>query len=356
MTTAEDATHAPDEVQGIDAKRVTAWFEDHVDDIEPPLSFSLIAGGHSNLTFGVSDANGSRWVLRRPPLGHVLATAHDMSREHTIISALGPTAVPVPPTFGLCTDDDVNGAPFYVMGYVDGHVVRDATTATGALDAAGRQRAGHSIADVLADIHAVDVDAVGLGELGRKEGYIARQLKRWYSQFQASNQLTKRPVPLVHAVHDELAARTPAQGPAAIVHGDYRLDNCMVDSAGDVIAVLDWEICTLGDPMADVGLLMVYWNEASDGEQALLAAPTAVEGFPTRAELLERYAARSGRDLSNVDFYIAFGYWKLACIIEGVYSRYAEGAMGKPTAGFEAFEHQVVSLAERAHEAVSRLR
>ena len=353
MTTAGETS--ADHVQGIDASRVTDWFLDHVPGVVPPLSFALIAGGHSNLTFGVTDADGNRWVLRRPPLGHVLATAHDMSREHKIISALGPTAVPVPATPGLCMDTEVNGAPFYVMSYVDGHVVRDAATATSVLDRDGRQRAGESIADVMAAIHAVDVDAVGLGDLGRKDGYIARQLKRWYSQFQASNELTGRPVPQIHEVHDALAARIPDQVGTAIVHGDYRLDNCMVDGDGNVIAVLDWEICTLGDAMADVGLLMVYWNEATDGDSTLLVAPTAVDGFPSRAEMLARYAAKSGRDVSQVDYYIAFAHWKLACIIEGVYSRYAKGAMGKPAAGFEGFERQVTALAERAQAAVDRL-
>jgi aminoglycoside phosphotransferase (APT) family kinase protein len=341
-------------LNGIDQPKVTRWFEQNVPEAVGPLEFALIAGGHSNLTFGVTDAKGEKWVLRRPPLGHVLATAHDMSREHTIISALGPTPVPVAPAVGLCTDPEVNGAPFYVMRFVDGHVLRDSATATAVLDTDGRRRAGESIADVLADIHAVDVDAVGLGELGRKEGYIARQLKRWYSQFQASNELTHRPVPSVHEVHERLAAQIPDQGPATIVHGDYRLDNCMVDETGEVIAVLDWEICTLGDPLADVGLLAVYWSDPGD-EHALLAAPTTADGFLTRAQLLARYAERSGRDLSAIDFYVAFGYWKLACIVEGVYSRYAEGAMGKPAAGFEAFERQVVTLAERALEAAGRL-
>ena len=341
-------------VNGVNAPKVTAWFEEHVPEAVAPLEFELIAGGHSNLTFSVTDAKGERWVLRRPPLGHVLATAHDMSREFTIISALGPTLVPVAPAIGLCMDLEVNEAPFYVMRFVDGHVLRDASIANAVLDRDGRRRAGESIADVLADIHAVDVDAVGLGELGRKEGYIARQLKRWYSQFQASNELTKRPLPIVHEVHDRLAARIPDQGPATIVHGDYRLDNCMVDDTGQVIAVLDWEICTLGDPLADVGLLAVYWTDAGD-EQALLTSPTTADGFLTRAQLLARYAERSDRDLSQVDFYVAFGYWKLACIVEGVYSRYAEGAMGKPAAGFEAFERQVVTLAQRALDASERL-
>jgi aminoglycoside phosphotransferase (APT) family kinase protein len=342
-------------IDGVNEANVTAWFETNVKGVTPPLSFDLIAGGHSNLTFAVTDASRTRWVLRRPPLGHVLATAHDMRREHTIISALGPTPVPVAPAIGLCTDDDVNGAPFYVMGFVDGNVIRDAEAARTHLDEAGRRQASESIADVMADIHAVDVDAVGLGELGKKDGYIARQLKRWYSQFEQSQELTERPVPLVHEVHDTLSACIPPQQGATIVHGDYRLDNCMLGFDNRIAAVLDWEICTLGDPLADVGLLMVYWNEATDQHQALItSAATAVPGFATRAELLERYGKRSSRDLSAVDFYVAFGYWKLACIVEGVYARYAHGAMGKPAAGFEAFATQTVRLAEAAKAAADK--
>jgi aminoglycoside phosphotransferase (APT) family kinase protein len=338
--------------EGIDEANVTAWFEANIAGVEPPLRFELIAGGHSNLTFGVTDGAGGHWVLRRPPLGHVLATAHDMRREHTIISALGPTPVPVAPALGLCMDETVNGAPFYVMGFVDGHVVRDAATARTQLDESGRRRAGESIADVLARIHAVDPDAVGLGELGRKDGYIERQLNRWYKQFQQSK---TRELPLVDEVYELLRQRIPpAQGEATIVHGDYRLDNCMVDGDGEVIAVLDWEICTLGDPMADVGLLMVYWNDPDDESAALLTAPTTVEGFPRRADLLERYALQSGRDVSTVDYYVAFGYWKLACIVEGVYARYVGGAMGKDASGFEAFAQQVVRLTEAAKAAVTQ--
>jgi aminoglycoside phosphotransferase (APT) family kinase protein len=342
-------------IDGVNEANVTAWFEANVDGAKGPLAFELIAGGHSNLTFGVTGAMGGRWVLRRPPLGHVLATAHDMRREHTIISALGPTPVPVAPAIGLCTDEDVNGAPFYVMGYVDGNVIRDADAARAHLDEDGRRQASESVADVMADIHAVDVDAVGLGELGKKEGYIARQLKRWYSQFQQSQELTERPVPLIHEVHDTLSACIPQQEGATIVHGDYRLDNCMLGYDNEIAAVLDWEICTLGDPLADVGLLMVYWNEASDSHDTLItASATTLPGFATRAELLERYAKTSGRDLSAIDFYVAFGYWKLACIVEGVYARYAHGAMGKPAQGFEAFATQTVRLAEAAKAAVDK--
>jgi aminoglycoside phosphotransferase (APT) family kinase protein len=337
--------------QGIDEERVVPWLEANVDGLAGPFEFLLIAGGHSNLTYKVTDANGRAVVLRRPPLGQVLATAHDMGREHRIISALGPTPVPVAPALGYCDDPDVNGAPFYVMDFVEGHIVRDSATAEKVFTPEQRRTAGESLVDVLADIHAVDPDAVGLGDLGRKEGYIERQLNRWYTQFQASQ---TRDVPAVDSVHEKLKASIPEQGPATIVHGDYRLDNCMLDDSGHVNAVLDWEICTLGDPMADVGLLMVYWTDPGDEGTALLTASTLAEGFPRRTELLERYAARSGRDVSGVDFYTAFGYWKLACIIEGVYNRYKGGSMGADASGFEGFGEQVIRLASAAEEAVSR--
>ncbi len=338
--------------EGIDRTKVTAWFTDHVAAVDPPLSFELIAGGRSNLTFTVTDVAGRRWVLRRPPLGQVLATAHDMGREHTIISALGPTDVPVAPAVRLCTDESVNGAPFYVMDFVDGHVLRNRASAD-ALAPDQRRPAAFSLVDVLGRIPAVAPDAVGLGQLGRKEGYIARQLKRWYAQYEQSKTTELAAVDEVHAT---LSAQVPEQGPAAIVHGDYRLDNTMVDDDGAVVAVLDWEICTLGDPLADVGLLSVYWTEPTDDHPALLDAPTLAEGFPGRAELVDRYAAASGRDLSDIDFYVAFGYWKLACILQGVYARYVGGAMGAEAAGFEGFADQVRLLAETAREHAGKIR
>jgi aminoglycoside phosphotransferase (APT) family kinase protein len=334
---------------GIDEARVTPWLEEHVAGVRAPLVYSLIAGGHSNLTYRVDDAGGGAYVLRRPPLGHVLATAHDMGREHRIISALGPTPVPVAPALAYCDDPEVNGAPFYVMGFVEGHVLRDPATAE-QLDEDRRRTAGESLIDVLADIHAVDPDAVGLGELGRKEGYIERQLRRWHKQFLDSK---TREVPALERVFERLQADVPEQGPATIVHGDYRLDNCLVGDDGRIAAVLDWEICTLGDPLADLGLLMVYWTDPEDESAALLTAPTALPGFLRRKDLLQRYAERSGRDLSAIDYYTAFGYWKLACIVEGVYARYRGGAMGSEASGFEAFATQVERLAAAAEEAVT---
>jgi aminoglycoside phosphotransferase (APT) family kinase protein len=336
---------------GIDSGPVTGWLAERVGTLTPPLTFSPIAGGHSNLTFTVTDTDGRRWVLRRPPLGQVLATAHDMAREHRIISALAGTEVPVAPVVGLCEDEAVNGAPFYVMDFVDGQVVRDPFAAS-SLDPEVRRRAGESLIEVLARIHTVVPAEVGLDDLGRHEGYIERQLKRWHGQLEASR---TRDLPVMDEVHTALCASVPEQGPATIVHGDYRLDNCMLAPDGSVMAVLDWELCTLGDPLADLGLLCVYWSDPGDAGNLAVNGATAVGGFPTRRELIDRYSELTGRDTSHIDFYVAFGYWKLACIVEGVYSRYAGGAMGdRAGQDFSAFADAVSELADAALEATQR--
>ena len=341
------------DVPGIDIAAVRQWMETHVESATGPFTFEVIAGGHSNLTYKVTGADGRRFVLRRPPLGHVLASAHDMSREFRIIDALSDTPVPVAPALGFCDDTAVNSAPFYVMDFVDGLVIRDRDSAEQLLTPDARRRASESIVDTMAAIHAVRPDAVGLADLGRHEGYIARQLKRWYGQW---NQQKTRDLPSVDRVHDELLARIPEQGPATLVHGDYRLDNCMIDSSGDVIAVLDWEICTLGDPMADLGLLMVYWTGPNDDMSAWTGQACTAPGFLDRSDMAERYARVSGRDISQLDFYTAFAYWKLVCILEGVYARYLGGALGqRDPAELEPFNAQVLGAAARAEEMLSRL-
>jgi aminoglycoside phosphotransferase (APT) family kinase protein len=341
-------------IAGIDVPRVSDWLVGHVDAAAAPFTFEVIAGGHSNLTYRVDDAGGHRFVLRRPPLGHVLASAHDMGREFRIISALQDTPVPVAPALGYCDDLEVNGAPFYVMGFVDGHVVRERATAEAVLDLDARRRASESIVDTMAAIHAVDLGSVGLADLGRHEGYIARQLKRWHSQVSAQR---TRDLPIIDRVHDQLATRIPDQGPATLVHGDYRLDNCMVGDDGRVVAVLDWEICTLGDPMADLGLLMVYWTGPGDDPTAWTGSATTAPGFLDRTELAHRYADVSGRDISELDFYVAFAFWKLACILEGVYARYVGGALGqRDPAELEPFKEQVDAAASNAERTLERLR
>jgi len=347
--TAGEAAAAP---EGIDRAGVEGWFASNVDGAEPPLSFERISGGHSNLTYRVRDAAGRRWALRRPPLGKRLGSAHDMGREHKVVSALGPTPVPVAPVVGLCEDESVNGAPFYVMEFVEGPILRGLAEADAFPEEADRRAIGERVADTLVAIHAVDPDAVGLGDLGRKEDYVARQLHRWHGQWEESK---TRELAAIDAVHERLSARIPRQGPATIVHGDYRLDNMILSPSGEVAAVVDWELCTLGDPLADVGLLMVYWPERGEEEPVALGRPANLApGFPTREELRDRYVERSGRDLSDLDFFVALGYWKLAIILEGVYARYAAGAYGKPNEGIQQFARLVERLAEAADQAERR--
>ena len=328
------------------SENVEGWLVANIPGATAPFHYTQIAGGHSNLTFKVDDSAGHSYVLRRPPLGHRLASAHDMTREHRIIAGLANTNVPVAPALGLCTDEGINELPFYVMSFVDGHVVREKSVAEKLLGPSGCRRASESIVDTMAAIHNVDLVATGLDTLGKHEDYIARQLKRWHGNIVEQR---TRDLPLVDSVYEELMKRIPTQGPATLVHGDYRLDNCMVDAEGNVIAVLDWEICTLGDPMADLGLLMVYWTGPNDDASAWANPVNTAEGFMNRAELAERYGKVSGRDISQLDFYVAFAFWKLACIIEGVYARYLGGALGqKDPAELEPFRLQVEGASQRA--------
>ncbi len=344
------STAAP---EGIEAEAVTAWFAQHVPDARLPLEFSLIEAGHSNMTFVVTDASDQHWVLRRPPLHNVLATAHDMGREHRAIAALHPEGFPCPRPLGLCTDPSVNGAPFYVMEHVDGSVIRNATDAA-ALPHRTRRALSGSLVEVLAHLHSFDPDAVGLADHGRREGYVARQLRRWLRQV-ADTGAAERPE--IRDVHDHLAARVPQQSTTGIVHGDYRLDNCIVGGDGKVRAVLDWELCTLGDVLADVAMLLTYWSEPGDESQALDNAPTAVEGFYSRAELIDAYAESSGRSLDQIDFYLAWGAWRLACILIGVQARYEAGAMGDkaPLEGIETFAGRIDGLVARAQRHAARV-
>jgi aminoglycoside phosphotransferase (APT) family kinase protein len=332
-------------VHGIDIDRVSRWLTDHVAGATAPFEFTLITGGRSNLTFLVTGADGLRFVLRRPPLGHVLATAHDMAREHRIIEAVGRTDVPVPRTLGLCTDEAVNGPPFYVMEHVAG-VVLDSPASAEPLSLDVRRRASEHLVDVLAALHAADIDDIGLGDLARREGYVERQIKRWSTQWANSR---TRDLPAIDAVAARLAAGVPEQQGVAIAHGDYRFGNVITDvERGRVAAVLDWELCTLGDPLADLGYLGVYW--AGPDGTARHNDPTSLPGFPTFGEVVARYAERTGRDVSHIDYYVAFSSFRLAVISEGVYARYLHGAMGDqhdPDV-LDQFRTSTENLAERA--------
>ena len=283
----------------------------------------LIAGGRSNLTYLLEDGE-HRIVLRRPPLGHVLATAHDMAREHRIIGALADSAVPVPRALALCTDASVNGTPFYAMSFVDGLVVRADLTG---LDDSARHQLAATMMAVLADLHEVDVEAAGLADFGRPEGFMGRQLTRWSKQLDASR---SRELPGIDRLRDDLAANLPPSQGSGIVHGDYRLDNLVVAPPGAadalaVRAVLDWEMATLGDPLADLGLLLAYWDVMSELDSSVVVNVGASQGFPSSATLTAWYRARRDVDLGPLPWYKAFGLFKLAVILEGIHYRYQLG-------------------------------
>ncbi|MEU7577489.1 phosphotransferase family protein [Streptomyces sp. NPDC041068] len=284
-----------------------------------PLTARLIEGGRSNLTYAVTDG-ASRWVVRRPPLGHVLATAHDMKREHRVIEALHPTAVPVPTPVILCEDDSVLGAPFYVMEFVEGTPYRTAEE----LAPLGPERTRGAVlglVDTLVDLHAVAPAAVGLGDFGRPEGFLDRQLRRWGKQLDASR---NRDLAGIDELHSALGRALPPSPAPTVVHGDYRLDNVLIGDDDRIKAVLDWEMSTLGDPLTDLGLLVMY-SAKLEVPDSPVSTTAGAPGHPDPAELIERYAARSGRDVSAVSWYTAFAWFKLAVILEGIHYRYTLG-------------------------------
>jgi aminoglycoside phosphotransferase (APT) family kinase protein len=277
----------------------------------------------------------------------VLPTAHDMVREHTVMSALAGTPVPVPRTLHLCTDPEVLGGQFYVMERVEGHVCRDALPPGYADEPAQRRAIGEGLVAVLADLHGVDPEQVGLGQFGRPEGYLERQVRRWVKQWDATR---IEGVSGLDPLAADLAAAVPATPRSSIVHGDYRLDNTMLspDQPGRIAAVLDWEMSTLGDPLADLGILLVYWSQADDTDErdmgAVVRSATALEGFPTRAEVADLYAARTGMDLTALPWAVSFGFFKLAVVCAGIVARVRGGAMVGD--GFAGIEERIAPLVE----------
>ncbi|MDX6742846.1 phosphotransferase family protein [Actinocorallia sp. A-T 12471] len=345
-----EPSESPEPVPGLDFPRLTRWLADTLPDAGALTGATLIAGGRSNLTYRLDfagESGGTSVALRRQPLGHVLPTAHDMVREHRVLSALADSGgVPVPRPLGLCTDKDVLGADFYVMEWVDGRILR---VPEDAADVTPGQRAAVSdrLAEALAAIHTLDVDKAGLGDFGRPEGYMARQLKRWGQQWERSK---TRELPAYDRLVERLAAALPDNPRSGLVHGDFRLDNALVrlEPEPAIAAVVDWEMSTLGDPLADLGLTLVYWAEAGEPQLPVGSTITAEPGFPTRAQFTERYAALTGFDVSGLDYYVAFGCFKLAIILEGIHARFVKGqTVGE---GFDQIGLGVPLLLDRAHE------
>jgi aminoglycoside phosphotransferase (APT) family kinase protein len=312
----------------VSAPALTEWLRSSVPEVAVgagPVAVERISGGHSNLTYRITDGVGQRWALRRPPTGLVLATAHDMSREWRFLTALAPTPVPVARPVAFCADPAVLGAPCYLMEWVDGDVLGDEPSGR-RLAPAARRTAGLQVSDVLVDLHAVDPDGVGLADLRRPGSYLERQLKRWHRQVHES---AVPDLAVVDAVHARLRERMPESTEVRIAHGDFRLGNLAVAPDGRVQAVFDWELATLGDPLADLGWLLASWGRPGDDPPPTIHGPTTADGFPERDELVRRYAERSGRDVGELDYYVGFARWRSACIGAGVYTRYVGGVMGQ---------------------------
>lgn len=329
--------------RGLDLGALRAWLDAQAPGtVNAELTATLITGGKSNLTYSVSD--GTReYVVRRPPMGHVLATAHDMSREYHAMAALAPTDVPVPRMIALCEDTDVIGAPFYVMEKVAGTPYNRASDL--AVLGADRTRViTERMVDTLAVLHSVDYVAVGLAEFGRPEGYLGRQVKRWKKQLAASQ---SRDLPGMDELVARLEATLPEESGATIVHGDFRLDNLLVDDSDRVTAVLDWEMSTLGDPLTDLAILLAYQQlaEGADPQGAaanMVTDAARAEGFLSREEILARYADKSGRDVSEIHFHLGLAFFKLAVILEGIHYRHVHGqTVG---AGFDGIGEMVHPL------------
>ncbi|MGI8925549.1 MAG: phosphotransferase family protein [Tepidiformaceae bacterium] len=333
---------------GINYEGVSGFFATNVPGGDVPLDIQLLSGGRSNLTYIVR-GGGRVWVLRRPPLGHVLPTAHDMAREFKVISGLAGTGVPVPGAIALCEDPEVNGFPFYVMDYCEGVIVADAFPPGYADSEADCRRISLALVDTLVALHAVDYNAVGLGDFGHPEGYLERQVRRWSQQWERSK---VRDVPAIDEVIRRLRAALPDSPPPTVVHGDYRLGNMILDPAdpGRVVAILDWEMATLGDPLSDLGYTLIYWGDVSDPPERIAARPTAAltarPGFFTRDEVVTEYARRSGRDVEHIDFYMVLANYKLAVITEGIHARFLAGeTVGEGFGGYDQAAENLVNLA-----------
>lgn len=333
---------------GYDRPAVEAWIESNLDGLVGPFRWSRLEGGHSNLTFLLRDGRDRTAVIRRPPQGELLPKAHDMKREFTIISGLGRTDVPVATAHGLCEDTSVTGAVFYIMSEVGGRALYTAEDVEDWLSAEARDAVGYAFMETLAKLHAIDPADVGLDQLSKPSGYVERQLRVWYGSWLASAEAAQYDDDRIHRMNEVLSGQIPDQGPARVVHGDYGMHNCMINQDGSVAAVLDWEIATLGDPMADFAYALNNWSDPDDTIYVSHTGATTAPGFARRQALADHYAELTGRDMSNLAFYRTFNYFKTACILHGVYARYLQGQKSAEGVDLEAMRERMIGSIDLA--------
>jgi len=337
-----------DKTPGYDVPAVEDWLATRVPALRAPFTWTKLEGGHSNLTYRIDGADGVRSaVIRRPPMGELLPKAHDMGREWACISALW-GRVPVAEPLAFCESPDVTGAHFYVMGLVDGKAMYGRADVEAWIPESNRVKAAESWIDALGALHSLDIDEIGLGELGRRDGYVERQMKTWYRSWTSSAEAAEVDDQRIHDLYDTLIAGMPEPGPSTVVHGDYGTHNVMFGPDSTVAAVVDWEIATLGDPMADLGYAINAWVEPGDPFIDQAESTSLATGFPARQHLIDRYATATGRDVSKLPYYRAFNRFKLACIVHGVYARYRRGQKAIDAESLEELRQRMTGLIEAA--------
>lgn len=343
------------QAEGYDIPAVEQWIKDNVSTLKPPFIWTRLEGGHSNLTYMIKDQSGKLAVIRRPPQGVLLPKAHDMSREWSLISALGPTQVPVPEAIGFCESPDVTGAWFYIMGHIEGRPLYSREETEEWVPLEKREAMAFDMVDVLAALHSLDPDEIGLGELGKKDSYIGRQLKTWYRSWMASIEPAKFDDPRAHELQKYFIENLPDQGMARVVHGDYACHNVLIGPDSKVAAVVDWEISTLGDPMADLAYFLNVWSE-TEAERELNLGGAGAPGFPPRSALAGRYGEKTGRSMELLDYYIGFNRWKSAAIVHGVYARYMAGQKSTEGVDLDALREQIDRSLTLSEEAINRFK
>jgi aminoglycoside phosphotransferase (APT) family kinase protein len=326
---------------GLRLASLSTWMQDNIAgfDASAALQTTLLAGGRSNISYKLTDASGSSWVLRRPPLGHIMPSAHDMGREFRVLSGLNSVSYPTPATRGYCEDESVIGAKFMMMDFVDGRVIESAQTAS-SLSAAQADEISQELVDTLARLHAVDPTTAGLDQLGKPAGYLQRQVKRWGEQWQITKTRELPEIEALHAWLETAIAKVPESLPTSIVHGDYRIDNVILArDKSEIVAVLDWEMSTLGDPISDLAISLVYWSQTTDTLRKKIPVAedvTSGPGFWSRQQFLDRYVSQTGLDISHLDECVALACFKLAVIMESIHHRNLSGQQLGAAAGAQS--------------------
>lgn len=343
------------QVEGFRVAAVEAWISENVPELTAPFNWVRLEGGHSNITSRLEDAYGKYAVIRRPPLGKLQPKAHDMGREWKLLSSLCRTSIPVPQAYGICTDHEVTGASFYVMEYIQGRPLFTIEDTLSVVPEDKRRSVAFSLFDVLADIHLLDQDDIGLGDIGKTQGYVERQLKAWYGSWLASVGPANHDDPRAHALHTYLQGNIPRQSSVSLLHGDYGFHNCLVGQDATVVAVLDWEISSLGVPLADLAYALNRWSDPDDVIVVDPLSSTMAPGMPTRSELAQRYASRTGYSLDTLDYFRALGFWKSASIIHGVYARYVNGQKSAEGVDLDLWRDRIERCLTAAEDVIHKL-